>query len=246
MRTLQFPLAPRRNSITRVERSSPSRSAPHFGAEKPLLFSQQRCKLLYIGLVGSCGGLGWRRWGKCRIFGWLGSVACFSKRIDFPNRDGVRRAPGLIMSMVCLRKSMSWLVALGLWCASAGCPADNSATTTLPAKTLAPRALSAFYREFQGSHGGRPPKDETEFREFLGTLQERLDAGNLTADDVLKSPKTGAPWIVGYGIPIQIDGRTFIAYESVAVDGKRNAVTERGGVESVDEAKIPSLNSTDR
>jgi hypothetical protein len=103
-----------------------------------------------------------------------------------------------------------------------------------------------FYQEFQRSHGGRPPKDEAEFRAFLGTLKERLDAGGLTADEMLKSPKNGAPWIVGYGSPIQIDGRAFIAYENAAVDGKRYAINERGGVEPVDEAKIPTANSADR
>jgi len=141
---------------------------------------------------------------------------------------------------------MGWLVALCVCFACAGCTGDKAASTTLPTTTLSPRALSAFYQEFQRSHGGRPPKDEAEFRTFLGTVQDRLDAGGLTVDDVLKSPKNGAAWIVGYGTPIQIDGRTFIAYENSPVDGKRYAINDRGGVEPVDEAKIPTINSAVR
>jgi hypothetical protein len=99
-----------------------------------------------------------------------------------------------------------------------------------------------FYQEFSSAHGGNPPKDEAEFREFLATKQERLDAGGIDADGILKSPKSGTPWVVAYGSgPVEVDGTRLVAYESAATDGKRVAITERGGLASIDDAKLQSV-----
>ncbi len=99
-----------------------------------------------------------------------------------------------------------------------------------------------FYQEFQSEHGGRPPADEAEFREFLATRQERLDAGSLTIDKLLTDPQ-GGTWVVGYGKPILVEGQRYIAYSSSAQGGVRSAINERGGVEAIDDAKIQSLSA---
>jgi hypothetical protein len=140
--------------------------------------------------------------------------------------------------------SLKWigaLAALGSWCLCVGCGRGSSPAVSQTTDARSPRALAVFYQEFQEGHGGRPPKDEAEFREFLGTLSARLEAGGLTADKVLTSPKSSNAWVVGYGTPIKIDGVEYIAYESAAVEGKRGAINARGAVESIDDAKFESL-----
>lgn len=127
------------------------------------------------------------------------------------------------------------------WCAAEplGCSADSTTpSVSQPVDKRAPRALAVFYQEFMSSHGGRPPQDEAEFREFLGTLTERLQAGGLDADKVLTAPQGGA-WIIGYGQPFEVEGQRIIAYSSTSVDGKRSAVNERGAVQQIEEAKLP-------
>jgi hypothetical protein len=137
-------------------------------------------------------------------------------------------------------------VELGAWrtvcclLAMAGC--NSGAQSVGPPKTdMYPlRALAVFYAEFSGEHGGRPPSDEAEFREFLATRQERLTAGGLDVERVLKSPRSGERWVVVYGPsgPLVIDGMGIVAYEKSAVDGKRMAVNIRGGLEMIDENKL--------
>jgi hypothetical protein len=97
-----------------------------------------------------------------------------------------------------------------------------------------------FYGEFAAEHGGRAPNDEAEFREFLATRQERLEAGALDANSVLASPRDGEPLVVVYGGsgPLVVDGMGLIAYEKSAVDGKRMVVNVRGGMEMIDEGKL--------
>lgn len=123
---------------------------------------------------------------------------------------------------------------------STGCSGgSNAAATSRPADVRASRALSVFYQEFMSTHGGAPPQNEAEFREFLGTLADRLQAGGLDADKLLTSPD-GGPWIVGYGRPLEVDGRRIIAYSRNSIDGKRMVINERGGVESIEESKLPA------
>jgi hypothetical protein len=100
--------------------------------------------------------------------------------------------------------------------------------------------LAIYYGEYLREHGGRPPQDEAEFREFLATRKERLAASGLDADRVLASPRNGLPLVVvcgGSELPV-VDGIELIAYEKSAVDEKRMVVTPRGGTELIDEGKF--------
>jgi hypothetical protein len=141
------------------------------------------------------------------------------------------------------RKLAVCAAALSLLFAAAGC--DNgrpTTTTTANNYALATRALSVFYQEFTSEHGGRPPQDEAEFRDFLATRQERLDAGGLTVDEILTGPQ-GEKWVVGYGKPIEIEGQKYIAYSSRAADGMVTVVNLRGGTQPIEQEKLPASES---
>lgn len=142
------------------------------------------------------------------------------------------------MVQACSLRLALCAVALSLLIAVAGCSSGGQ-TSTAPATSdaRASRALSVFYQEFMSEHGGRPPQDEAEFRDFLVTRQERLDAGGLTADQLLTGPQ-GDQWIVGYGKPIEIEGRKFIAYSSEAAAGMHTVINFRGGTEKFEQRKI--------
>jgi hypothetical protein len=127
-----------------------------------------------------------------------------------------------------------------------GCGGESQTTSSSQTDTRAPRVLVAMFNEFMAEHGGRSPKDEAEFREFLATRSDRLEAARLTADQLLTSPRGERALVVVCGTrgPLDVDGKQFVAYEAAPVDGSRMVVHVRGGVELIDEATIgPAVKS---
>ena len=105
-----------------------------------------------------------------------------------------------------------------------------------PRSVRSPCIMASFY----GEHGGRPPKDEAEFREFFATRQVRLKAVGLDVDRLLASSRSGESLVVVYGATgaLVVDGKAFVAYEKNAVDGRRMAVNLLGEMESIEDAKF--------
>jgi len=133
-----------------------------------------------------------------------------------------------------------WQVAVVWLLVCAGCSGGSGPSESPQEDTYTIRALAVFYGEFSGEHGGRTPKSEAEFREFLATRRERLEAGGMDVDRLLTSPRSGAPWVIVCGLPrpLLISGSTIVAYEKSAVDGRRAGVNIRGGLESIEDAKL--------
>jgi hypothetical protein len=135
------------------------------------------------------------------------------------------------------------LLTLGWTLGGVGCGGSNGPPGSQELDTYAPRALAVFYGEFSTENGGRAPKDETEFREFLATRSDRMAEGGLDIERVMTSPRSNQPWVVAYGSagPLQLDGRSLVAYEPTAVDGQRLVVNVRGGLEKIEDSKFSSV-----
>jgi hypothetical protein len=102
------------------------------------------------------------------------------------------------------------------------------------------RSASMLYDKYQKEHRGKTPPDEQAFRAFIESQQEILQRINKTADDLLKSPRTGEPLVFVYGKkpPMGPGGMTYFAYEKTPVDGRRLVIASRGFYEEMDEAQF--------
>jgi hypothetical protein len=101
------------------------------------------------------------------------------------------------------------------------------------------RGMSDAYSLYKQAHNGAPPKNETEFRDFLATQQTALERHDLTVDDVFKSPRGDQTmtWIYGRSVPSQQIGECY-GFEASPLDGKRLVIGARGMFEMMDEAKF--------
>jgi hypothetical protein len=94
-------------------------------------------------------------------------------------------------------------------------------------------AVGAAYGAYFQQNNGRPPKDVETFRKYLDSRQDLLTSYNVSsADEFLKSGRDGQPLVVVTGKSItgpDAMETPWAAYEQIGVDGKRIAVTARGG-----------------
>ncbi len=117
-----------------------------------------------------------------------------------------------------------------LGCGGASSPAPQSARETAVALKL----VGLQYGDYVTANNGAPPKDLESFRAFLETHVAELANYNVkNAEDILSSRRDGKPLAVICGKkvfdPDQPDS-VWAAHEQTGVDGKRLAVTVRGGV----------------
>jgi hypothetical protein len=120
-------------------------------------------------------------------------------------------------------------------------------TDTAEGKNL--RALAIFYGRFIGSHKGRSPANEAEFKKFILSLpapeREALgvaDPNNI--DTLFTSPRDGQPYVIRYKQSSSglVGGQaTVFAYEKTGKNGKRYVATSVGNVEEVDEQRFKQL-----
>lgn len=126
-----------------------------------------------------------------------------------------------------------------------GCGGTQTASQATEESGLKP--LAVFYGRFIAQHRGQPPKDEAEFRQFLGTVgAEELASFNVqNIDQIMTSSRDNQPYVVLYGAPTGPakgpGGAPVIAYEKQGVGGKRFVASNLGGVEEVDEARFKEL-----
>jgi hypothetical protein len=95
------------------------------------------------------------------------------------------------------------------------------------------RIVALQYGDYLTSHGGAPPKDQTAFRKYLDARLDDLAAYNVkSSDEILTSPRDGQPLVIVCGKRIaspDAPESPWAAYEQTGVDGKRMAVSIRGG-----------------
>jgi hypothetical protein len=134
------------------------------------------------------------------------------------------------------------VVALGVAFAAAGCGASDPPSPGGPDQKLN-REMGDLYGLYVREHGGRSPKDEQEFREFLNGKQEIIERMGITVDKMFVSPRGDAPleWVYGATPPRGSTGMTYIGYEKTSVDGKRFVMAAGGMHEMIDEAQFRKL-----
>jgi len=110
------------------------------------------------------------------------------------------------------------------------------------------KPLATLYGRFIGQHGGQPPADEAQFKEFINSGgKDLLDTFNVGgADELFVSSRDGKPYVVLYGPeatkgPPGPAGSPVVAYEQEGVGGKRFVASSMGAVEEVDEARFQQL-----
>lgn len=110
----------------------------------------------------------------------------------------------------------------------AGCKEEIPETQLEAESKLRP--LTQLYFEFRQRNRGRPPKDEAQFKEFIGSFGQRHLQGR-TVDEMLVSSRDNQKFVFAYGRPIvSPQGFGIVAYEQEGVDGKRYVADDLGVV----------------
>ncbi|MGI9456234.1 MAG: hypothetical protein ACR2NU_06700, partial [Aeoliella sp.] len=125
--------------------------------------------------------------------------------------------------------------------ATAGCIGD-SYTPPSTESLLAIENIDKWFQLYRAENRGKPPADEDAFLAFInGTLTARGQAV-VNRDEVLTSPRDGAPYAVRYGMAGSPDlERSLVAYEQNGANGTKLIVTELALSREVDDAELESL-----
>ena len=93
--------------------------------------------------------------------------------------------------------------------------------------------LSVFYGEYLSSHQETPPEDSDAFWKYLESRSEDLKMYKVESlEQLMTSPRDGQPFAIVCGerlAPSDSPGTPWAAYEQTGVNGKRMAVSVRGG-----------------
>lgn len=123
-----------------------------------------------------------------------------------------------------------------------GCQNDapNSATESSDLKPLA-----VLYGRFIGSHQGRGPKDEQEFKEFIKSQssQELSGLGVTDIESLFVSTRDKKPYKLKFYATPPVPGKSMnvFAWEQDGIKGKRFVAGTLGEVMEVDEAAFREL-----
>ena len=103
------------------------------------------------------------------------------------------------------------------------------------------RPLASLYKQYQGSHHGKPPENEAEFKAYLKTLSpQQLGAWKISdVDQAFISERDHQPFVILYGK--QAASGKLIGSEKSGKDGKRLVAQKTGQVELADEAQFQKL-----
>jgi hypothetical protein len=105
-------------------------------------------------------------------------------------------------------------------------------------------ALAAIYSQYLARHGGQYPRNEKDFKTFIGSLSSGLDAGQL--DKMFISERDGKPYRIRYSeekawpLPNNI-----IAYEQEGKSDRRVVATDLGGVSELSEEEFRTRMAAD-
>ncbi|HET6575122.1 MAG TPA: hypothetical protein VFG68_16060 [Fimbriiglobus sp.] len=130
-------------------------------------------------------------------------------------------------------------VAAALMAGLVGCT-DENAKRLAEMNTSNIQRLSNFYAGFQNGKGGKGPKDEAEFKEFIKAHDaERLrtmgfDPGNV--DAAFTSERDGQPFKIRWKVGGGRGSVAPVVFEAVGKDGKKQVGFTGGKVEEVDDA----------
>ena len=134
---------------------------------------------------------------------------------------------------------MVWLLSGLVVMTPVGCGggAVSTPTTSMSAKL---QAMASLYSSCVTANKGRPPQDESAFREYLNTKQDVLQPAGLTVDEVFVSPRSSQPlqWVYGKMSRGNHFGMKIVAYEIESDDAKRLVIASNGVYDYVDESQF--------
>ncbi len=103
--------------------------------------------------------------------------------------------------------------------------------------------LASLYGRRQAMHGGRGPRDEASFKEFIGGpgkgLMERR--GHANVETLFVSPRDGQPFVVLYDDKKQSPPTAVCIYEAQGIGGKRLAAASNGNVREMDANELSQI-----
>ena len=121
--------------------------------------------------------------------------------------------------------------------ALAGCggPPGASISETDQRTVESLNVLATFYGDYMNQHGGRPPKNEGDFRAFMKSQSNSMERrGVEDLEQFLMSPRDYQPYTIVSGKLVKVSdspGVFWAAHEQTGVDGNRMAVRTYGGVD---------------
>ncbi len=129
------------------------------------------------------------------------------------------------------------LGAVALLLAFGGC--QSAEKPEVPQGRITIKRLAILYGQFAG---GRPPRDEEEFRKFVEKNKSRVPVAVDTQEDLFISPRDGKPYVILYGSEAQKHQQSGLAiYEQEGVNGLRQVAFTIGMVEEVDDAWLQEI-----
>lgn len=122
-----------------------------------------------------------------------------------------------------------------------GC-SDKEAQEEIRRRSSNLQSLAGMYRMYTSEHGGRPPANEADFKNFIMEqgLEHFEEFGITSVDDLFISPRDGQPYVVAYGgRPESIPD--IVAYEQVGTESGRWAASSMAIVVEIDEANFTGM-----
>lgn len=127
-----------------------------------------------------------------------------------------------------------------LGCLLVGCSSDKTAEQVAAMNTSNIQRLGNIYAAFQNYKGGRGPKDEAEFKDFIKNYDLNklkmmgIDPDNL--DAVFTSENDRKPFKLRFGVGGGRGSSDPVVFEQDGANGKRRVGFTGGKVEEVDDA----------
>jgi len=118
-----------------------------------------------------------------------------------------------------------------------GCGSSGPSQETLDERQLRP--LVILFGQYIGTHNGRCPANEQDFRSFAESRKDILTRFNTDLEGVFKSKRDQQPYKVYYGLPAGYDG--LIAHEQQGANGKRLVGYSIGQVNVVSDEEFQKL-----
>lgn len=106
--------------------------------------------------------------------------------------------------------------------------------------------LATLYRLYQRGNGGRGPKDESAFKQYIGGVSpfmlSRLEVDPAAVDPLFVSERDGQPFVIRYGrMGNDRSGPVPVIFEAEGVDGMRYVASTGNVYEEVDAAAYDQL-----
>jgi len=127
----------------------------------------------------------------------------------------------------------------------AGCSRDKTAEAVAAMNTSNIQRLGNMYAAFQNYKGGRGPKTETEFREFIRDFDPNklkmmsIDPGNL--DGLFTSERDGKSFKIRFNVGGGRGSVDAVVFEQDGVNGTRQVGFTNTTVEDVDSTRYQDL-----